>query len=86
MSVPPILNNLGIIGPTGLTGSNKFLKLLSPPICLQVFYKNVLNGMNPNEYKVTIISTTQTHGRGYYDCSSILPGMYTGNSENGYIL
>jgi hypothetical protein len=72
-------SNNKLISNTGGTGV-----LYSPPICLQVLYKNVTVGANPNEYNVLFISTSQPYGAGIYNCSSIHPGMYTGNNNNGY--
>jgi hypothetical protein len=65
---------------------------LSPPICLNVYYSNVSGTATPNLYSATFslivqggTPTPQYYSTGQYDCTTIVPGMWTGNSPSGYV-
>ena len=59
---------------------------LNPPICLEVAYYDVADGILPNEYTATFTTSGQTYdgGAGQYDCTSLTAGMWTSNSGGGY--
>ena len=59
---------------------------LNPPICLEVFYSNVQQGLSANEYTVTLTTPGQGYngGNNFYYFTDVVTGMWTANNSYGY--